>query len=193
MSFPVPVSHLSTAARMEWWNLLLSGGKIHTSTFCMDLFCIPRDNCESTALSHSHSHPHTPWAVLAVSPGTSGQYASAHGYTPALESFAVSSRSKSLLPFSSFSSWGSVQGWGMVWETTLWARSQCRAVSREVSRASPQAVSSWEQQEQPGAEPSPCSRTDANGSFEHPKWQHIPTCARWGGLPQALPAAFLYT
>lgn len=51
---------LLTAARVEWWNLLLSGGKIHTSTFCMDLFCIPTDTCESTApqsLTLTSSHP----------------------------------------------------------------------------------------------------------------------------------------
>lgn len=74
---------LLTAARVEWWNFLLSGGKIHTSTFCMDLFCIPTDTCESTAPQPPlHSHP---WAVPAVSPGTSGQYASACEYTLALE------------------------------------------------------------------------------------------------------------
>lgn len=72
-------------------------------------------------------------------------------------------------------------------------KSQSRAVGSEVSRASPWAVSNWEQQEQPGAEPSPCSRTGANSNAEHPKWQHVDTCACWGGLPQALPAAFLYT
>lgn len=107
---------LLTAARVEWWNFLLSGGKIHTSTFCMDLFCIPTDTCESTAPQPPlHSHP---WAVPAVSPGTSGQYASACEYTLALESFVVSSSSKYLLPFSSCEE--VCKGQGMVQENTLW-------------------------------------------------------------------------